>query len=186
MGNLATLHPVISPMLWNSIATGKTSDKHGIHGFTEPDPAAGVRPYSSVSRRTKAIWNIFQQALGWRCNVIGWWASHPAEPLKGTVVSNYFTRTRRVEKNRWEVPVHAVHPPERMADFGFLRMQPRAVTDQLILPVLPRAAEIAQEKAHSLATLRQPHPRMRHYPGGGHGRDGERRLGFHGRLFRLD
>jgi predicted AlkP superfamily phosphohydrolase/phosphomutase/tetratricopeptide (TPR) repeat protein len=150
MGNLATLHPVVSPMLWNSIVTGKTADKHGILGFTERDPVAGIRPVSSVSRRTKAIWNIFQQALGWRCNVINWWASHPAEPLKGTVVSNYFPRTRRLGTDQWQVPPHAVHPPERSAEFGPLRMQPDEVTDQLILPFIPRAAEIDQENNKSL------------------------------------
>ncbi len=150
LGNLATLHPKISPMLWNSIATGKTADKHGIHGFTEPDPATGVRPFSSVSRRTKAIWNILQQALGWRCNVVGWWASHPAEPLRGTVVTNYFTRTRRVGEDRWQVPPHAVHPPERAAEFGPLRMQPDEVTEGVILPFIPRAGEIDQENDRSL------------------------------------
>ncbi|WP_295885989.1 alkaline phosphatase family protein, partial [uncultured Thiohalocapsa sp.] len=34
MGNLATLYPVLSPMLWTSIATGKRAHKHGIHGFS--------------------------------------------------------------------------------------------------------------------------------------------------------
>ena len=38
IGNLATLQPVLSPMLWTSIATGKRAYKHGIHGFSEPDP----------------------------------------------------------------------------------------------------------------------------------------------------
>ena len=38
MGNLATLQPVLSPMLWTSIATGKRPFKHGILGFTEPTP----------------------------------------------------------------------------------------------------------------------------------------------------
>ncbi|HVU38011.1 MAG TPA: alkaline phosphatase family protein, partial [Opitutales bacterium] len=33
-GNLATLTPVLSPMLWTSIATGQRPFKHGIHGFT--------------------------------------------------------------------------------------------------------------------------------------------------------
>ena len=52
MGNLATLRPVLSPMLWNSIATGKRADKHGIHGFMEPDPHAGaLRPVTSTSRK---------------------------------------------------------------------------------------------------------------------------------------
>jgi hypothetical protein len=37
-GNLTTLHPVLSPILWTSIATGKRPLKHGIHGFADPDP----------------------------------------------------------------------------------------------------------------------------------------------------
>jgi len=49
MGNLATLHPILSPMLWTSIATGKRADKHGIHGFAELDPnSGGVRPVTST------------------------------------------------------------------------------------------------------------------------------------------
>ena len=39
MGRLATLDPPLSPTLWTSIATGKRPYKHGIHGFTEPDPS---------------------------------------------------------------------------------------------------------------------------------------------------
>ena len=70
MGNLATLEPVLSPMLWNSVATGKLPAKHGIHGFIEPDPVnGGVRPYTSTSRKVKALWNILTQS-GLKSNVI--------------------------------------------------------------------------------------------------------------------
>src|SRR5512143_3435710 len=55
IGNLATLYPELSPMLWTSIATGKRPFKHGILGFTEPDPhGAGIRPITNIARRTKA------------------------------------------------------------------------------------------------------------------------------------
>jgi predicted AlkP superfamily phosphohydrolase/phosphomutase len=78
MGNLATLQPILSPMLWNSVATGKFADKHGIHGFIEPDPInGGARPYTSISRKCKALWNILSQS-SLRSNIFGWWASHPA------------------------------------------------------------------------------------------------------------
>ena len=40
MGNLATLYPVLSPMLWTRIATGKRADKHRIHGFSDVHPEA--------------------------------------------------------------------------------------------------------------------------------------------------
>jgi predicted AlkP superfamily phosphohydrolase/phosphomutase/tetratricopeptide (TPR) repeat protein len=146
MGNLATLQPVISPMLWTSIATGKTADKHGIFGFVEKDPETGnARPSSAVSRRTKAIWNIFQQARGWRCHVSNWWASHPAEPLDGITVSNVFFRTKQIGPNSWRVPAHSVHPPELVPEFGPLRMGINEVNEHLVLPFIPGAAEIDQK-----------------------------------------
>ena len=88
MGNLATLHPVLSPMLWTSIATGKRPYDHGILGFTEPTPdGSAVQPVSSLSRNTKAIWNILNQQ-GYTSNVVGWWPSHPVESIRGAMVSN--------------------------------------------------------------------------------------------------
>ena len=61
-GNIATLYPILSPMLWTSIATGKRPHKHGIYGFTEPMPdGKGIRPSSSTTRQCKAIWNILSQ-----------------------------------------------------------------------------------------------------------------------------
>src|SRR5919204_6931706 len=76
-GNLATLAPMVSPILWTSIATGKRADKHGILNFVEPDPTGtGIRPVASTSRKVKAVWNILTQA-GLRTHVVGWFASHP-------------------------------------------------------------------------------------------------------------
>ncbi len=90
IGNLATLHPVLSPMLWNSIATGMRPDKHGILGFIEPDPQTGrVRPVTSTSRKVKAIWNILTQR-GYKTHVLGWFAGHPAEPINGIAVSDLY------------------------------------------------------------------------------------------------
>ena len=61
-GNMATIYPVLSPMLWTSIATGKRAYKHGIHGFSEPLPdGSGIRPITLLSRKTKAVWNILNQ-----------------------------------------------------------------------------------------------------------------------------
>ena len=63
MGNIASLEPMLSPVLWTSVATGVRGDRHGILGFTEPDPeAGGIRPVRSTSRRRKALWNILTQA----------------------------------------------------------------------------------------------------------------------------
>ena len=93
MGQIATLHPALSPMLWTSIATGKRPTKHGIHGFIEPtEDGLAVRPVSNLGRKTKAFWNILNQQ-GKTCIVIGWWPSHPAEPLpEGVMISNHYQR----------------------------------------------------------------------------------------------
>lgn len=153
MANLATLYPVISPMLWTSIATGKTADKHGILGFTEVGEDGHARPVTSTSRKTKAIWNIFQQALGWRTHLVGWWASHPAEPLDGIVVSDRFSRTRQLDDDTWRVPPHTIHPASRTEEFGPLKMLINEVTEELILPFIPRAAEIDQAKDQRLESF---------------------------------
>lgn len=110
-GNLASLEPRLSPLLWTSIATGKTPDQHGILNFVEPNPAGdGLRIASSTSRKTKALWNILTQS-GMRTNVVSWYASHPAEPINGTVVSNLFFEGMPVERNQvWPMPTGAVHP----------------------------------------------------------------------------
>src|ERR1700675_2994796 len=58
-GNLATIYPALSPMLWTSIATGKRAYKHGIHGFTEPaEDGLSILPIGNLGRKTKAFWNI--------------------------------------------------------------------------------------------------------------------------------
>lgn len=89
-GKIATLQPVLSPILWTSIATGKRGDKHGILSFVEPTPdATGIRPVSSTSRNVKALWNLLSQH-GRPSVTVNWFASHPAEAVEGAVVSDRF------------------------------------------------------------------------------------------------
>ena len=150
MGNLATLHPILSPMLWNSIATGKRPDKHGIHGFMEPDPhTGGVRPVTSTSRKVKAIWNILTQR-GYKTHVLGWFAGHPAEPINGIAVSDLYPHAVGPLEEEWPLAPGAVYPESMAETFAALRMHPAEVTEAAILPWIPRAAEIDQEKDNGL------------------------------------
>ena len=153
MGNLATLRPILSPMLWNSIATGKRANKHGIHGFMEPDTQnGGIRPVSSTSRKVKAIWNILTQR-GFKTHVLGWFAGHPAEPINGISVSDLYPYATAPRDQPWPLPPGAVHP-ERLRDtFAELRMHPADVTEAAILPWIPRAAEVDQEKDKGLMSF---------------------------------
>jgi tetratricopeptide (TPR) repeat protein len=142
IGNLATLDPPLSPMLWTSIGTGMTADKHGILGFTQPDPDHGrVRPVLGSSRKVKALWNILNQEK-FRSHVIGWWPSHPAEPLNGVTVSNFYHRATGDLGEPWPLMDGAVHPPDLAETMAALRVHPAELTGAHILPFVPRASNI--------------------------------------------
>lgn len=153
MGNIATLQPILSPMLWNSIATGKRADKHGIHGFAEPDPnSGGVRPVTSTSRKVKAAWNILTQR-GYRTHVLGWFAGHPAEPINGISVSDLYPLATAPLGKPWPLPPGAVHPDSMREQLAELRMHPGEVEAPAILPFIPQAAKIDQAKDKRLGSF---------------------------------
>ena len=144
MGNLATLEPILSPMLWNSAATGKYAFKHGIHGFVEPDRHhGGSRPYSSYSRKCKALWNIFSQQ-GLKSNVINWWASHPAEPINGCIVSNLINGVK-FGKDGPIVGKGTVYPEDKAEFYGQFKVLPNELESEQICAFIPKGAKIDQD-----------------------------------------
>jgi predicted AlkP superfamily phosphohydrolase/phosphomutase/tetratricopeptide (TPR) repeat protein len=150
-GQLATLHPPLSPMLWTSIATGKRPFQHGILGFSEPTPdGRGVQPVTNLSRTSKALWNILTQNH-LRSVVIGWWPSHPAEPIDGVMVSDQYHRAHAPLDRGWPLPAHSVHPPELAETLARLRVHPDQLEPRMVEPFIPRAREIDQDKDNRLA-----------------------------------
>ncbi len=144
MGNLATLDPPMSPLLWTSMATGKTADLHGIHGFAEPDPVSGrARPVTSTSRKVKALWNILHQS-GRRSLVVNWFATHPAEPVAGAVVSNAFCHAGMPYGAPWPLPAGSIHPASLAAEMAEWRVHPGDLTGDDLLPFLPKLCEVDQ------------------------------------------
>ena len=153
MGNIATLYPELSPMLWTSIATGKRPFNHGIYGFTEPAPdGKGIRPITNLSRKTKALWNILSQE-GLKSNVIGWWPSHPAEPIDGVMVSNHYTKAAGPIDKPWPMRPGTVHPPKLAEAMAGQRVHPGELVTTDIGPFLPKIAEIDQEKEQRVENL---------------------------------
>ncbi|MBW2284299.1 MAG: alkaline phosphatase family protein [Deltaproteobacteria bacterium] len=153
MGNVSTLSPTLSPILWTSIATGKRPFKHGIHGFTEPDPhGGGIRPITAVARKTKAVWNILSQNER-KCVVVSWWPSHPAEPINGVMVSNHYQRAVAPYGNPWPVRPGTVHPPRLDENLAELRTHPQELDPRLIQGFVPRLADIDQEKDRRIETM---------------------------------
>lgn len=153
--DLGTLEPKLSPLLWTTVATGKTADKHGILGFAEPDPSGpGIRIVSSTSRKTKALWNILTQA-GLRTNVVGWYASHPAEPIGGVCISNLFQEGATPRPGEpWPLPGGAVHPPALAGTIGALRVHPGAVAAGELRLMVPRIAGVPPTDRRIAALVR--------------------------------
>ena len=126
-GELATLPPTLaptySPIIWASVATGKLPAAHGITGFGKtPDGVIEhTVPYTSNSRRVKALWNILGE-LEREVAVVGWWTTWPAEQVHGVVVSDRLQYTRM---NLWfDVPGYGAelpaqtHPPELLEELA--------------------------------------------------------------------
>jgi tetratricopeptide (TPR) repeat protein len=152
-GQISTLHPPLSPMLWTSIATGKRPFKHGIHGFSEPTPdGRGVQPVTNLSRKSKALWNILNQNH-LRSVIVGWWPSHPAEPIDGVIVSDHYHRASRPLEPHWPLPPNSIHPPELAETLAGLRMHPDSLTPQMVDPFIPLAKDIDQDIDKRLALL---------------------------------
>ena len=140
-GPITTLQPILSPMLWTSIATGKRADKHDILGFVEPSPdGKGIRPVSSTSRKCKAIWNILSQS-GLRSVVINWYASHPAEPIGGTILTNRLTNVLSADPQGTypQFDVAAVHPRELLELAKSFQVHPEEITAEQMVAFFPDA-----------------------------------------------
>ena len=85
---LKTIAPMLSPVLWTSIATGVVPQRHGILDFvTGTAQDGGQVPVSARQRRVKAFWNILSER-GLSVGVAGWWATWPAEQVNGFIVSD--------------------------------------------------------------------------------------------------
>jgi Type I phosphodiesterase / nucleotide pyrophosphatase len=117
---LQTLVPTLSPRIWSSIATGVPPDQHGVVAFTSLDyagldhsrllaprlegafywsrllqalGAARRLPVSSFDLRKPPVWEILARPA-YPVDVLAWWATWPAQPLAGRMVSDrfYFSR----------------------------------------------------------------------------------------------
>jgi predicted AlkP superfamily phosphohydrolase/phosphomutase/tetratricopeptide (TPR) repeat protein len=145
MGHLLTLQPVLSPILWTSIATGKRAYQHGVHGFVEPTPeGTALRPTSSTTRRCKALWNILSQS-GKRTHALGWYASHPAEAIHGVCVSHQFpVAPASATPSQWPPQPNSVFPAGLADSLAELRLHPAEVTGPMLLQFVPLAHRLDQ------------------------------------------
>jgi len=72
--SLQTIQPTVSPLVWTTMATGLTPDRHGVIDFTE---GPNHRPVDATTRRSPAIWDI-AEAFGRQSVVVNWWTAWPS------------------------------------------------------------------------------------------------------------
>ena len=86
-GPLRSVEPLLSPLVWTSIVTGRRPQDHGVFDFVEITPGGEPTPITSTRRRVPALWNL-AGTYGRSSGFIGWYASYPAEDVKGFMVSD--------------------------------------------------------------------------------------------------
>lgn len=84
-----------SPAIWTSAATGKLPEEHGIVNFIVSDGSVTF-PITSNYLRATPMWDIMSRK-GLKVAVVGWWATWPAKPVNGFMVSDH------VGISRWDL-----------------------------------------------------------------------------------
>ncbi|HEV7516729.1 MAG TPA: alkaline phosphatase family protein [Thermoanaerobaculia bacterium] len=111
-GGLLTIQPPLSPLVWTTMMTGVSPLVHGILDFTRFNPQTGQRePITRAERRVPALWNMAGMA-GRSAAVFGLWATWPAEPVDGLLVSDRLFSFQTPETTP---PPGVVYPPAEEA-----------------------------------------------------------------------
>ncbi len=142
--NLKTIRPILSPVIWTSIATGMKPSRHGIVDFVVTARDTGdLLPVTSAMRQVPALWTLLS-AQGTDVDVVGWWATWPAETVRGSVVSDRvaFQLFEQEVKDDWKNGDPAktrgkTYPPELFDSIRPLIKAPAEVTDDEVAWFLP-------------------------------------------------
>ncbi len=126
--------PLLSPLIWTTIATGQPPDVHGVLDFVERDADTGQpQPVTSLSRKVAALWEM-AAAAGRTSAVIGWWATYPASaPPECAIYSDRLTeQLMGLEEER----AGLVDPPDAAARASRLAVRGSRVTPTMLAPLL--------------------------------------------------
>ncbi len=153
-GVLRSDEPMLSPILWTSIATGRTPDVHGVTWFMTDAPDGSKVPVGTFDRRVHAFWNVADEA-GLNCGVVGWWASWPAEQLDGFVVSDYVGWHSFGVTGRETVDEGKTWPPDLMDDVRDVLPHPTDVAADLLATMVHLPGGDLGDRAADIEHLRQ-------------------------------
>jgi tetratricopeptide (TPR) repeat protein len=163
LGVLRADPPLLSPIIWTTIATGRDPEDHGVLDFMVDVPGGPQVPVHGGVRRTKAAWEIWSDA-GRRVLVAGWWATWPADRVRGVVVSDRLT-TRHLRGQ--VLPDRGlVYPPEAGPSIARAVVAPSSISFEALSGLIPvtraefdRALE--EERSSASGVYRDPIAHLR-------------------------
>lgn len=128
-GDLRSIRPPKSPVVWTSVVTGVLPRTHGILDFVVRRDGERI-PVTSNLRKVPALWNVAAPA-GFTVAFVNWYVTWPAESVAGAIVSDRADYSALGER---------VHPPELTAAIDSARAQvdadpERAIDRFLSVPV---------------------------------------------------
>ena len=158
-GNLTTLEPQLSPMLWTSIATGKMAYHHGVPGFTEVDPQSGaIVPVSAATRKCTTVWEMLAQR-GLKSHIVSWFATQGEQNIPGKMVSNMYCHVPKVpegsDPDSWPPPPPGTYwPPELAELLNEDRVSLHDIDPDYVLRLfVPNGHKVDQSKDQRLTAL---------------------------------
>jgi Flp pilus assembly protein TadD len=111
---------MLSPLLWTTMATGKSPDEHGILNFTVADPETGRKvPINRLYRKVDALWN-FLSDYDRTVDIVGWLATFPAESINGVMVTDRLGYLAYADASEGGPPQGSVSPDTRFVDIAEL------------------------------------------------------------------
>lgn len=91
-GTLLSIRPMLSPVVWTSIASGRRPRDHQIWDFVDADK----RLVNSTQVRAKRIWEIASERQAATVGVAGWFVTWPVDPVAGFMLSDRSTPWKSV------------------------------------------------------------------------------------------
>ena len=143
---LISQEPLLSPIIWTTIATGRGPGDHGIGHFVAISETGEQLPATSSMRKVKALWNIVSEAEK-SVATIGWWATWPPESVKGQVVSDH-TGYHFLFAEGFGDGDGGDHP----ADVGGAKTHPPELIDR-IAPLMRRPQDLSYEELADFVTV---------------------------------
>lgn len=148
-GTLIAQPPLVSPILWTTIATGRPPEEHGVLDFMQDLPDGGQAPVGASSRRVPALWNLFSDA-GRGVAVIGWWATWPAETVRGSIVSDRVA-PQLLRHDASGIDARAIAPAAARERLASLLVRPQDVSDAELRARVPASDAELTRARESLA-----------------------------------